>query len=217
MKPRLQIALDTDSISKALGSLNKAIGNIDVIEVGTILILHEGLRAVREMRALYPDKPILADVRIAEAGSIIARACYEAGASWVSCVAGASLTTIKQVVEVAQEYGGEVQVELNDDHYSLEKAKSWREAGVRHVIVKRSRDREAAGILEWGSEDLQRIEDLKKLGFIVSITGGIKPNELDTFKDASVDVVIAGRSIVGAEDPNAAAKTFQDALRGVWE
>lgn len=217
MKPRLQIALDTDSISKALAPLNKAIENVDVIEVGTILILHEGLRAVREMRALYPDKPILADVRIAEAGSIISRACYEAGASWVSCVAGASLTTIKQVVEVAKEYDGQVQVELNDDHYTLEKAKAWREAGVQHVIVKRSRDREAAGILEWGEQDLQRIEDLKELGFIVSITGGIKPNELDTFKDSSVDVVIAGRSIVGAEDPNAAAATFQTALREVWE
>lgn len=217
MKPRLQIALDTDSLSKALAPLNKAIENVDVIEVGTILILHEGLRAVREMRALYPEKPILADVRIAEAGSIISRACYEAGASWVSCVAGASLTTIKQVVEVAEEYNGEVQVELNDDHYTLEKAKAWRESGVQHVIVKRSRDQEAAGILEWGSEDLQRIEDLKKLGFTVSITGGIKPNELDTFKDSSVDIVIAGRYIVGAEDPNAAATTFQAAMWEVWE
>lgn len=217
MKPRLQIALDTDSIAKALAPLNKAIENVDVIEVGTILILHEGLRAVREIHALYPDKPILADVRIAEAGSIISRACYEAGASWVSCVAGASLTTIKQVVEVAREYGGEVQIELNDDHYSIEKAKSWRKVGVQHVIVKRSRDREAAGILEWGTGDLKRIEDLKALGFIVSITGGIKPNELNTFKDSSVDVVIAGRSILGAENPYKAATTFQTALREVWQ
>lgn len=217
MKPSLQIALDTDSISRALAPLNKTIENVDIIEVGTILILHEGLRAVREIRALYPEKPILADVRIAEAGSIIARACYEAGASWVSCVAGACLTTIEQVMEVAEQYGGEVQVELNDDHYSLEKAKAWRAAGVQHVIVKRSRDREASGILEWSAEDLQRIEDLKKLGFIISVTGGIKPDELDVFKDSSVDIVIAGRSIVEAEDPNTVAATFQASLREVWQ
>ncbi|APT91984.1 3-keto-L-gulonate-6-phosphate decarboxylase [Corynebacterium phocae] len=213
---RLQIALDTASISEALRPLNKAIDAVDVIECGTILILHEGLRAVEEIRALYPEKTILADVRIAEAGQIIAKACFSAGADWVSCVAGASLTTIEQVVEVAREFGGEVQVELNDDHYTLEKAKKWRELGVEHVIVKRSRDQEAAGILEWGKDDLQRISDLHELGFTVSVTGGIKPAELDTFADSAVDVVIAGRSILKADDPRAAADAFQQAFDRVW-
>lgn len=216
MKPRLQIALDTNSIASALRPINKAIEEVEVIECGTILILHEGIRAVREIRALYPEKTILADVRIAEAGSIIAKACFEAGADWVSCVAGASLVTIAQVVQVAKEYGGEVQVELNDDHYTLEKAKQWRAAGVEHVIVKRSRDLEAAGTLKWGEQDIQRIADLKALGFTVSVTGGIKPHEIDVFKDSAVDIVIAGRSILQAEDPKAAAAVFQAAMREVW-
>ena len=216
MSPRLQIALDTASIADALTPLNQAIAQVDVIECGTILILHEGLRAVREIRALYPDATILADVRIAEAGSIIATACFEAGASWVSCVAGASMTTIEQVVAVARRYHGQVQVELNDDHYTLEKAIQWRELGVDHVIVKRSRDQEAQGILTWGPHDLERIAELKQLGFTVSITGGINPNELDTFADSPVDIVIAGRSILGADDPAAAAAKFQDAFTRVW-
>ncbi|MDO5724489.1 MAG: orotidine 5'-phosphate decarboxylase / HUMPS family protein [Flaviflexus sp.] len=204
-RPQLQIALDTRDLPAALAPLARAGEHVDIIECGTVLILGEGLRAVREVRAIFPDKPILADIRIAEAGSILARHAFEAGASLVSCVAGASMTTIEQVVAVAGEFGGDVQVELNDDHYTLDKAKAWRAAGVGHVIVKRSRDLEASGVLEWTERDLQRVSDLKELGFTVSVTGGIKARELDVFQGYPVDIVIAGREIVGAENPREAA------------
>lgn len=213
--PRLQIALDATDLPAALRPLNQAIEQIDVIECGTILIISEGLRAVREIRALYPEKTILADVRIAEAGTLIARNCFEAGASWVSVVAGASLTTVEQVVKVAEEYGGEVQIELGET-YDSEKAREWRRLGAQHVIVKRSRDREAAGDLTWGPDDVERISELAGMGFTVTITGGVTAKDLDTFAGAPVGVVIAGRSIANAEDPLAAATEFQEKFREVW-
>ena len=103
--PRLQIALDTLDLPTALGPLQQAAPYVDVIECGTILVLCEGFHAVRAIRALFPDKQILADVRIAEAGSKIARLAFEAGADLVSCVAGASMSTIRQVCQVADELG----------------------------------------------------------------------------------------------------------------
>ena len=127
--PRLQIALDTLDLPSALGPLQKAAPHVDIIECGTILILCEGYHAVRAIRALFPDKRILADVRIAEAGSKIARLAFEAGADLVSCVAGASMATIKQVCAVAAEFGGEVQVELADEWYDPERASDARGVG----------------------------------------------------------------------------------------
>ena len=63
--PLLQIALDNTTLSGALKSA-KAVGNeVDVIEAGTILCLAEGMEAVRCLRALYPDKIILADTKCA--------------------------------------------------------------------------------------------------------------------------------------------------------
>ncbi len=215
MRPRLQVAVDSLDLVTAFRALNRCVDEVDVIECGTILIIAEGLRAVREVRALYPDKTILADVRIAEAGSLIARQCFEAGASWVSCVAGASDTTIAQVVKVAEELGGEVQVELGET-YSVERARTWRELGVRHVIVKRSRDREAAGELTWGPDDLARVAELADLGFTVTVTGGIKATELGVFAGSPVGVVIAGREIMTADDPRAAAVRLRTAIAEVW-
>ena len=59
--PLLQIALDNITLSGALKSA-KAVGDeVDIIEAGTILCLAEGMEAVRCLRALYPEKIILAD------------------------------------------------------------------------------------------------------------------------------------------------------------
>ena len=215
-KPQLQLALDVRTLPEALGPLNRAIDQIDIIECGTILIVSEGLRAVREIRALYPDKPILADIRIAEAGKILATLAFEAGATLVSVVAGASMNTLRQVVAVAEEHGGEVQVELADEWYDAGKAREWAEIGARHVIVKRSRDREAAGDLSWGSEDIARVDQLAEMGFTVTITGGITADDLETFAGHPVGIVIAGRTIVGADDPAVAAGQLQSKLKEVW-
>lgn len=214
--PRLQVALDTFDLPSALGPLQKAAPYVDVIECGTILVLCEGYHAVRAIKALFPDKQVLADVRIAEAGSKIARLAFEAGADLVSCVAGASLTTIQQVCKVAQELGGEVQVELADEWYDADRARAWREAGVQHVIVKRSRDREAAGDLSWKPEDMDRVDELAGMGFTVTITGGVSPKDLPAFAGRKVGIVIAGRAIVAAEDPAASAKELRDTIHEVW-
>jgi len=215
-RPRLQIALDKKDLPSALAPLQKAAPQIDVIECGTVLILAEGLRAVREIRALFPDKDILADIRIAEAGKLLSQMAFEAGANLVSVVAGASLTTVKQVCEVAAAAGGEVQVELADEWYDADRARTWRTLGVQHVIVKRSRDREAAGDLSWGPADVARVDELAGMGFTVTITGGVTPADLATFAGHPVGIVIAGRSIASADDPLAAATEMQDAITQVW-
>ena len=56
MRPRLQVAVDNPDLVSALSALNRAEPAVDVIECGTILIIAEGLRAVREIRALYRER-----------------------------------------------------------------------------------------------------------------------------------------------------------------
>lgn len=214
-RPRLQIALDVTSLPAALGPLQAAAAEIDIIEVGTVLCLSEGMHAVRAIRALFPDHPVLADVRIAEAGSILSRLAFEAGASWVSVVAGATMTTVQQVCRVAQEYNGEVQIELGES-YSLETARAWFDAGARHVIVHRSRDAEAAGVLAWTDQDIRSIHELSELGFTVTATGGITPQGLESLAGAPLGIVIAGRAIVAAPDPAAAARELNDRIAALW-
>lgn len=214
-RPLLQIALDTKDLPTALRPLQAAGEFVDVIEVGTVLCLSDGMHAVRAIKALFPGKPVLADIRIAEAGSLLSALAFDAGADWVSVVAGASLTTVQQVCRVAADRGGQTQIELGDV-YDRALAQSWREAGAEHVIVKRSRDREAAGDLSWGDDDLDRIRELHGMGFTVTITGGVTEQDLPTFAGSPVGIVIAGRALVAADEPREAAAAMQRGLARVW-
>ena len=100
--------------------------------------------------------------------------------------------------------------------YAPQIARRWREIGVQHVIVKRSRDREAAGDLSWKPEDLARIDELAAIGFTVTVTGGVSAQDLPAFAGKPVGIVIAGRAIVEAEDPAAAAAELQETIAEVW-
>ena len=62
-KPLLQIALDNNTLSDAIRSISQVGHEVDIIEAGTILCLAEGMEAVRCLRALYPNKIILADTK----------------------------------------------------------------------------------------------------------------------------------------------------------
>ncbi|MEM7128413.1 MAG: orotidine 5'-phosphate decarboxylase / HUMPS family protein [Chloroflexota bacterium] len=211
MKPKLQIALDTFDLPSTLGPLQKAVDHIDIIEVGTILCLSEGMHAVRIIRSLYPEKTILADVRIAEAGSVISKLAFDAGADWVSVVSGAASSSFEVVLQEAKSRGGDVQIELSDG-WTWDKVELWADLGVEQIIVKRSRDLEAQGQLTWNDSDFETIRRLHDMGYKVTVTGGVKAKDIGLFKDVPVDIFIAGRALVQAVDPAAAAREFQQAI-----
>ena len=210
-KPLLQIALDTYDLPSALGPLQKAAAYIDVIEVGTILCLAEGMRAVQVIRSLFPEKTILADVRIAEAGSIISKMAYDAGADWVSVVSGAAPDTAEVVLKEAQSRGKDVQIELSDG-WTWGMAQKWADLGIQQVITHRSRDAEAKGSLTWSQEDFDTVCRLHEMGFKVTVTGGVKAQDIPLFAGLPVYIFIAGRAILGAADPAVAAQEFQNVI-----
>ena len=214
-KPLLQLALDTFDLPSALAPLQQVGQHIDIIEVGTILCLSEGMHAVRIIRSLFPHKTILADVRIAEAGGIIAKMAFEAGADWVSVVSGAAPSTAEVVFGVAQQYGGDVQIELSDG-WTWDQAREWREIGISQAIIHRSRDAEAQGNLSWGEQDLDSIRRLSAMGYRVTVAGSVGVRDIKTFAGVPVHIFIAGRAIRNADDPSAVAIAFQNAIKSTY-
>ncbi len=216
MKPKLQVALDNTSLSDALEAIREIGDIIDVIEVGTILHVAEGLEPVRCLRALYPDKIILADIKGADAGSLLAKQCFGAGATWMTVICCAEIPTMKGMLDTAKSYGGEkdVQIELYGD-WTWEHARSWKEAGLTQVVYHRSRDAQAAG-KSWGRNDLEKIGELCNMGFDVTVTGGLTIEDIKLFKDYPIGCFIAGRSIRDAESPRGAAKAFKEEISKYW-
>ena len=214
-RPLLQLALDTHDLPSALAPLQQAAPHIDIIEAGTILCLSEGMGAVRVIRSLFPNKTILADVRIAEAGGIIAKMAFEAGADWVSVVSGAAPSTAEVVYDVARQHGGDVQIELSEG-WTWEQAARWRRIGIEQAIIHRSRDAEAQGELAWGSADLDNIRRLADMGYRVTVAGSVRVDDVPAFAGIPVSIFICGRAIRNAADPARAAAAFQRAIASAY-
>src|SRR5699024_4868579 len=148
MIPNLQVALDNNTLSDAVKSIS-ALGNeVDIIEVGTILCLAEGMDSIRIMRALYPEKTIIADTKCADAGTTVAKNCADAGADWMTVICAATIPTMKAAAKEISE----VQVELYGD-WTYEQAQQWLDAGISQAIYHQSRDAILAGVT-WGDIDL---------------------------------------------------------------
>jgi len=209
-KLQLQLALDNRDLQSALSVIQQTHAFVDIIEVGTVLCLAEGMHAVRTMRSLFPHKLIVADVRIIKAGGLIAEVCFAAGADRVSIMSDASTETIAAVIKQAERFAGDVQIELNGN-WHLDQAKHWFDLGIRQVISHRT-DEAGSASASWKPEDFTMIAALAEMGFQVTVTGGITLADVPLLKEQPVAVIIAGRAIRDAEDPAAAARLFREAI-----
>ena len=209
-KPLLQIALDNNTLSDAIRSISQVGHEVDIIEAGTILCLAEGMEAVRCLRALYPNKTILADTKCADAGGTVAKNCADAGADWMTVICSATIPTMKAALKEVKD----LQVELYGD-WTFEHAKQWKKAGLSQVVYHQSRDALLAGET-WGEKDLTKIRKLVEMGFKVSVTGGLEKETLKLFKGIDVYTFIAGRGIREASDPAQAAREFKEEIDKYW-
>ena len=209
-KPNLQVALDNNTLASALADVREVGPIVDIVEAGTILILQEGDQAVKALRALFPNKTVIADTKCADAGGTVAKNMADAGADWMTCICSATIPTMKAAAKEI----GEIQVELYGN-WTKEDAQSWLDAGISQAIYHQSRDALLSGG-SWGEKDLNKVKTLVDMGFRVSVTGGLKPEVLPLFKGVDVYTFIAGRAITQAADPAAAAQQFQDEIVRIW-
>lgn len=209
-KPKLQIALDSQSLSKALETVREVGDVVDILEVGTVLCLQDGMEPVRAIRALYPEKTILADTKCADAGKTVAKNCKDAGANWMTVICCATIPTM----QAANKEIDELQVELYGD-WTFDQAKAWKEIDINQVVYHQSRDALLSGET-WGEKDLTKIKKLVDMGFEVSVTGGLNVDTLQLFKGIDVACFIAGRSIAEAENPKKAAEDFKNKINEIF-
>ncbi|WP_027334327.1 3-keto-L-gulonate-6-phosphate decarboxylase UlaD [Mycoplasma elephantis] len=217
MIPMLQIALDNLTIEEAINSAKKVEKYIDVIEVGTILIASEGKKAIKALKEAFPNKIIVADGKIADAGKVFGKMFFENGADYTTCICAAEVPTISETMKIAKDYGKdkEVQIELTSN-FTWDQVKMWKEINVPQVVWHRSRDSQASGV-KWGSNDIEAVKRLSKDGFKVTITGGVELEDIKLFKDIPIYIFIAGRALRDSKDPEKAAKEFKDEFTKYWK
>ncbi len=210
-KPMIQVALDNTNLIDAKADATALAPYVDIIEVGTILSYAEGARATREIREMFPDKLLITDFKIADAGAALAKIAFDAGANWVTVICSAAPETKKSVYDVAKSHGGEVQIELFGN-WTADDAKSWLDMGITQAIYHRSRESGAS----WSKADLDKLAELSNLGLELSVTGGLVNEDIHLFKDIAIKTFIAGRSLRDAKNPKAYAEEMRSIINKFW-
>ena len=109
---KLQLALDSSSSQEAKRILEKASDLVDIVEVGTPLLMKEGVKVVTEIKNAYPQLEVLADLKIMDAGDIEASIGFEAGADIVTVLGVAHDITIRRAVSQARTLSKKVMIDL---------------------------------------------------------------------------------------------------------
>lgn len=212
--PQLQLALDHTRLDAALETAQQLHQQVDIVEAGTLLCFSAGIDAVRQLRQQLPGKTLVADFKVADAGATLATLAFEAGANWMTVICAAPLATFASALEVARQHQGDIQIELFG-HWTLDDAKRWRELGLTQAIYHRGRDAQASG-QQWSRQDLDAMKALSDLGFALSVTGGITPDDLPQFKQIDVKAFIVGRALSESADGLATAADFHQTIANIW-
>lgn len=109
MKATVQISLDLIDLKEAAATAEMAVrAGVDWLEVGTPLIIAEGMRGVRELRSRFPEVPIVADLKTMDGGWLEAEVMAKAGASMVVVMGQAHTETVELVVQAGRDFGVKV-------------------------------------------------------------------------------------------------------------
>lgn len=206
---KLQLALDIPDLGLGLEIAGKAAMHVDVIEAGTPLLIREGIRAVRELRRRFRGRPIVADIKVIDAGEPIAELAFAAGANIVTVLGCASNEVIERVVHSAKRYEGMVMADSLSVINIPERARELRQLGVHSLCLnrrglKRVRSRE---------DRISLIEEMiSTIELPVYLAGDIDATELLSLRHLPLAGVIVGAAITNATSPKEAAQKMRDIL-----
>lgn len=208
---KLQIAIDLADSSTVLDIVDQIYDVIDIVEIGTPMIIKEGMSAVRKVKEKYPQVTVLADTKIVDGGSLECGDVCKAGADIVTVLAVSDDETVTDVVKTAHQYGKKAMADLISVEDIGTRARKLKKLGIDYIAVHTGVDMQKQGKTPLG--------DLKELvkavpSTMCAVAGGVKLETLDQYVQVSPEIIIAGGSLAGAEDVRKAALEMKRKMDG---
>ena len=166
----LQVALDILELKRALQIAQESLeGGADWIEVGTPLIKSEGMQAIRSMRDHFPDSVIVADMKVADTGTMEVEMAAKAGADIVCVLADADDSVIAEAMRAARLYGIRIMADLINVKDPVGRAHELEAMGVDIMCAHAGIDQQMTG-----KNSLELLKSLSDQVHIpLAIAGGI--------------------------------------------
>jgi 3-hexulose-6-phosphate synthase len=205
--PLIQMAIDALDFDASVALAEEVADYVDIFEIGTPCIKHNGVALVEELRSRFPDKLLLVDLKTMDAGEYESTPFYAAGADICTVLGVSGLATCSGVIKAAKAHGGEAQIDLINVEDKAGCAAATVEAGAQIIGIHTGLDAQAAG--ETPFNDLS---DILALGLPVriSIAGGINHSTVQDVVRAGANIIVVGAAIYGAASPADSAREIRE-------
>ncbi|MFJ6188794.1 3-hexulose-6-phosphate synthase [Staphylococcus cohnii] len=203
----LQLAIDLLNKEDAAELANKVKDYVDIVEIGTPIVINEGLPAVQHLNDNIDSVKVLADLKIMDAADYEVSQAVKFGADIVTILGVAEDASIKAAVDEAHKHGKQLLVDMIAVQDLEKRAEVLDDLGADYIAVHTGYDLQAEG--------QSPLESLRKVKSVISnskvaVAGGIKPDTIKDIVAENPDLIIVGGGIANAEDPVEAAKQCRD-------
>lgn len=206
---KLIISFDITDLQSALTIAKQVAPFCDVIEIGTILFYKYGAEALQEFKKELPATPLLADSKIIDRGRSVAEVLAQAGAEWMTVMAGTSNSVIHAVCTAAHAKNSKVILDLLDAPSIGQSAMEAQNLGVDALLFHPPHD-ESNGRIFLDQWDM--VSGNTKLPLFVSAK--INRENIHEVMKIKPAALIIGTSIVTAANPAKEAEYFYNLING---
>lgn len=206
---KFQVSFDFIDLNKSLDIASDISEYIDIFEVGTILIYKHGVTAVEQFKNRFPNKKILADTKIADRGKEVVTLFANAGADWMTVIAGTGKNVIHTACTTAHDLGKKIMLDLVDASSIGQSALESKNLGVDCLLFHQAYDEQETTVLDkWdmvkGNSDLP-----------IFVSAKIGRESIEEFIQLMPDGIIIGRAITAADNPAQEAQYFSKLIKNI--
>lgn len=204
---KLQISFDVTDLDKAIEIAEKTVNQCDIFEISTILLYKYGIQAVTRFRSTFPNKPLIVDTKLVDTSKPIIPLIAQAGANWITILAGSTQETIHSLCKEASKNNLKVLLDLVDSSYKGQSAMEAKNLGADALLFYQPYS--AATSLTF----IDTWEMVKgNASLPISISAEINRENVNRILLLKPQTLIIGKSITQAADPAQEAQFYYDLI-----
>lgn len=204
---KLHFTYNLSDLAQAIKIAEQTAEFADILGIGSLLLFKEGVNAIKTFKLHFPNKELFAEARITEKGEAAVNILAQAGADYISLLAGAPHKTIHKAVAAAKRFGVKIALDMLDTTSLGQSAMDAKTLGLNLLIVHRTLTAEESIDI---SSEWHNVKDNTDLP--IFITGKIDEETFRHVIELKPHGVMIGSAITKSDNPAKAAQFFRSQI-----